>query len=121
MSRADPRRLLEELPDSALLPVSFVRQILIEQEDGGETATDRTVEQAGQILGRQPSTIRAWCNRGLLEGAYRLRGRQWRIPRSAIDALQRAEAERHAAKISSATSNRPSRTVDLGAWRKSAR
>lgn len=62
------------------------------------------------VPGRKPSTVRGWCEAGKLPGAYRLRGREWRIPPAALAAIQQAEHE-------PVTSGGP---VDLGGWRRSA-
>jgi hypothetical protein len=65
---------------------------------------------------RKPSTIRGWLERGLFPGAYRLRGRDWRVPASGVEAFGQAERQQD-----QAGRERPSprgRTVDLTAWRR---
>lgn len=77
------------------------------------------IAEVAALLGRSPSTIRDYCRKGLLPGAYRQRGRDWRIPWSAITAFHEAEAQRHAAEVSPPP--RKTKTegkTDLGAWRK---
>ena len=68
------REILDGLPDTATLPVSFVRELVREVESVGH-APDLTVAQAGAILDRSPSSVRTWCASGVLE-AYRFRGRR---------------------------------------------
>lgn len=88
-----------------------------EQHGPGDVTADLTAEQAGQLLGRSASTIREYARAELLENAYRQRGREWRIPRAAITAFQRAAA---AARTAPAEQRRAAQggAVDLGAWRK---
>ncbi len=50
-----------------------------------------TVSEAGAVLHRRPSTIRQWCAGGLFEGAVKLRGRSWCIPRAALLAFVERE------------------------------
>jgi excisionase family DNA binding protein len=46
--------------------------------------TDMTAEEVGQHLGRAPSTVRNLCAAGEFPGAYKLNGKDWRIPREAL-------------------------------------
>jgi hypothetical protein len=62
---------------------------------GALLEVDLTPEEAGAALHRSPVTVRAYCSAGLLTGAYRWRGRQWRIPRASLEALQAAERKAH--------------------------
>jgi hypothetical protein len=84
-------------------------------------AIDLTVEQAAEKFRNgkfrcSQSTVRTWCAQGLLPGAYRRRGREWRIPAAAIVEMQRRESERATAeRRASATNQTP---ADLGAWRR---
>jgi hypothetical protein len=90
-------RLAQALPDGTAVPVprAWLLEILEGTEAPGATSAplgmDLTPEEAGAALHRSPVTIRAYCNAGLVPGAYRLRGRQWRIPRAALEAFQEAE------------------------------
>lgn len=63
-----------------------------ESRQPADVAVDQTVKQVAERFGRQASTVRTWAERGLLPGAYRLNGREWRIPSSAIAALQKSQA-----------------------------
>jgi excisionase family DNA binding protein len=76
---------------------------------------DLTVEEVAAHFGKGTSTVRTWLGRGELPGAYRLHGREWRIPRSAIETLQRAEAKRQA---SAAEPAKMPPAVDLSDWRR---
>jgi excisionase family DNA binding protein len=89
-------------PGSAIsLPVDWLRQQLETAEmvhggtpGGAPALDDLTVESAGKQLGRSASTLRTWCAAGLIPGAYRLRGREWRIPPAALQAMLDREAEK---------------------------
>jgi hypothetical protein len=48
------------------------------------TAGDLTLEEVADQVHRAPSTVRGWLNAGLVAGAYKLRGRDWRVPPSAL-------------------------------------
>jgi hypothetical protein len=82
-------RLAQALPSGTALPVprEWVLELLGGLDVPKPTATalelDLTPEETGAALHRSPVTIRAYANAGLFKGAYRLRGRQWRIPRAA--------------------------------------
>jgi hypothetical protein len=67
---------------------------------------DLTVPQLAARFGRQPVTVRAWLTAGRFAGAYRLNGRDWRVPMSAVTVFE--EAVRKAVQ--------PVKT--LGAWRR---
>lgn len=85
---ADPETLLA-LPDTALVPVGWVRELIEGLDSGGREheALGLTVQQVADETGRAVSTVRTWCADGRLPGAKRLRGREWRVPRSALRAL----------------------------------
>ena len=103
------------LPDAATVPVGFIRTFLDPAHAPDDVLQDLTLGRAGELLERSVSTVRTWCQLGKLRGAYRLEGREWRIPRASIrDFLA---AQRNGA--STMHTNVPSRaTVDLGAWKK---
>jgi excisionase family DNA binding protein len=90
-------RLAQALPESTAVPVprAWLLELLAgvpsPQQAPGAIEIDLTPEEAGSALQRSPVTIRAYCAAGLLPGAYRMRGRQWRIPRTALEAFQAAE------------------------------
>jgi excisionase family DNA binding protein len=65
---------------------------------------DLTAAELAAQLHRSPSTIRDWCERGRFEAAYKLNGRDWRIPQAAVEAF-----------LSEQRGNGP--VAQLGAWR----
>ena len=46
-----------------------------------------TVGELATRFHRSASTIRDWCEHARFEGAYKLNGRDWRIPHVALDAF----------------------------------
>jgi hypothetical protein len=111
-------------PGSAIsLPVDWLRQQLETAEvvhggtpGGAPALDDLTVESAGKQLGRSASTLRTWCGAGLIPGAYRLRGREWRIPPAALRTMLDKQAE---AKTDIAPGRRKGKGK-LSDWRKHA-
>jgi excisionase family DNA binding protein len=77
------------------------------QTEQSAARADFTVAELATRFHRSASTVRDWCEHARFEGAYKLNGRDWRIPLAALDAFlaeQRAEKqEKHASP--------------LGAWR----
>src|SRR5207245_1327497 len=57
---------------------------------------DLTIRDLAQLFGKQPSTVRAWVERGDFPGAYKLHGKEWRVPVSAVEAFQNGERRRTA-------------------------
>lgn len=92
-------RLLEDLPPGG--SVTFQRSALEElleastEPRGGreEPIADLTVPELAKELNRSESTVRGWCADGLINGAYKLRGREWRIPRAAARRFLEREAD----------------------------
>src|SRR5207245_11563437 len=64
---------------------------------------DLTIRELAQLFGKQRSTVRAWVERGDFPAAYKLHGKEWRIPVSAVEAFQNRQRR--------ATSN-----AGLSAW-----
>ena len=108
------KAIIEGMPqDGAVqLPVAFLSRLI--EAEAADSGMGRllTLEEAGDIVGRSPGTIRTWANSGQLEGAFKLQGRSWRIPESAIQLFverqQSGEYEPPTVRNGS---------VDLGAWR----
>ena len=50
-----------------------------------------TTEEAAERLGRSEWTVRQWCNKGQVKGAYKVRGKgrtgEWRLPHDAVQVL----------------------------------
>ena len=115
------RQIVAAVPNGAsvTLPVAELRGWIEEDgeeltHDGQALVVDLTVEDIAQQFDRTPACVRGWCRAGRLPGAYRLNGREWRIPRAALAAYIEAEksgqSNGRAAVLSGA--------VDLGAWRR---
>ena len=95
------------------MPASEVLERLpVNTGEAVDTLGALDVEQAGEALGRSASTVREYCRAGLLEGAYRQQGREWRIPVAAIGKFQIEQAATNATTVTSLGS------TDLAAWRK---
>ena len=105
--RARLRAVVDPMPtgSAVTLPVDTLRAWL-EEDAAGPDTVDPTAADVASLLRRAPSTIRTWCAQGRLPGAYRCRGREWRVPRSALRALRRNHE-----LVDRDT------PVDLGAWR----
>ena len=104
-------RLVADLPaDSAVsVRVDHLRELLAGLEPAAPPRlVDRTCAEVALLMNRKASTIRGWCDLGLLPGAYRLHGREWRIPEAAVTALNAKAPHR---------SSQPTPRVDLGGWR----
>ena len=100
-----PREVLGELLDELIHPSGDAREV-----------RDLTLSDVASRVGRALSTVRGWCSSGRLLGAYRLNGRDWRVPAAALDAFLRGQEERRARPARGT-----SRTTDLSAWRRDGR
>lgn len=83
---------LESLPGDALMPVRWIRELVDGLEMDETAGIGLTVQEVADATDRAPSTVRTWCAEGRLPGAKRLRGREWRIPRSALKRLLEVDA-----------------------------
>src|SRR5258708_15500182 len=79
------------MPPGSLVP----RDWLLEQLSGGSSTplespalVDLPIGELARLFGKRPSTVRAWVERGDFPGAYKLHGKEWRVPASAIKAFQ---------------------------------
>jgi helix-turn-helix protein len=86
---------LERLREAAaLLPagtsLTVTREALLEALGGVDrpVGPDLTVAELSERFHRAPSTIRAWCEAGRFPDAYRLNGRDWRVPPAALEAFR---------------------------------
>ena len=113
------RALAEALPPGTPIPVpaEVLRELL-----GGEgraegmptvVPADLTVCDLAVRFGRKPSTVRGWCEVGRFPGAYRLHGREWRIPAVALATFE-AEARNGSKPVSPMSRRKP---ANLGTWR----
>lgn len=119
MTLSDFRSWLATLAEAhATIPAeqALKRLPLVADGAGGDDLAALDVEAAGKALGRSSSTIRDYCRSGLLEGAYKQRGKQWKVPRPAIAAFHRREFED--AEAAAKTTCNGKGTTDLSAWRK---
>lgn len=114
-------RLLEDLPPggSVTLTRSSLEELLESSTEAPapreKTIGDLTVQDLAEELDRSESTVRGWCADGLIEGAYKLRGREWRIPRAAARRFLKREANGEKVRPTRVLSR--GQEVSLGDWR----
>ncbi len=96
------RAALAAMPPGALVP----RDWLLEQLTDGSAGVpapvapaplalvDLTIRDLAQVFVKRPSTVRAWVERGDFPGAYKLQGKEWRVPPSALEAFQSLQRQR---------------------------
>ncbi len=90
------REALTAMPPGTLVPRDWVLARLPEDTQGVPPAVtpalprrvDLTIRDLAQLFGKQPSTVRSWVERGDFPGAYKLHGKEWRVPVSAVDSFQ---------------------------------
>jgi len=98
------REALTAMPPGTLVPRDWVLARLPEDTQGVPPAVtpalpcrvDLTIRDLAKLFGKQPSTVRAWVERGDFPGAYKLQGKEWRVPASAVEAFQNAQRRRTA-------------------------
>ena len=84
------------MPPGTLVPRDWVLEHLSNGFAGVPVAeapalparVDLTIRDLAQLFGKQPSTVRAWVERGDFAGAYKLHGKEWRVPESGVEAFQ---------------------------------
>jgi Helix-turn-helix domain len=74
---------------------------------------DLTVSDLARRFGRHGSTVRAWVERGLFPGAYRLQGREWRVPAAGLQAFEAGQRKCGTGQ----QGPKAGHPVDLAAWR----
>ncbi len=89
------------MPSGTLVPRDWVLEKLSEGVPAVEiptlpTRVDLSIRELARLFGKQPSTVRAWVERGDLPGAYKLHGKEWRVPVSAVEAFQNGQRRRTA-------------------------
>jgi excisionase family DNA binding protein len=95
------RELAERLPPGGSLTLTREGLLDLATADDGESEqpaapADFTVAELASRFHRSASTVRDWCEHGRFEGAYKLNGRDWRVPPAAVDAFlaeQRGEKQ----------------------------
>lgn len=116
------RTLADLLPDGAAvtLPVSLIRSWLIQSgsADPHNDKADMTVAEVASLLSRSPQTVRTWIRQGDLD-AYKLRGREYRVTRGALEAFSGHEQDRAAPRSSMHSSG--GQPANLGSWRNAKR
>ena len=108
------KAIINGLPEggSVSLPVTWLRDLLDAEGDSPGMGRLLTLEEAGEIVRRSPSTVRTWLNTSRLDG-FKLNGRAWRIRESALlSFIERQESGEH-----EPPTIRSSRPVELGDWR----
>jgi hypothetical protein len=115
--RSDLEAITRGMPpgSSVTLPTDWLRGRL--EEEGGEVSPPDsllTLEQIADRVGRAGSTVRTWCNLGHFEGAFRLNGRDWRVPESALRRYLEGQTETGEAPGRAGVG----READLGSWRR---
>ena len=111
------RDLADRLPpgSSITLAGAWLREQLEDVPPDGAVLSDGdlTIAQLATRFGRAPSTVRAWIEAKRFPGAYKLRGREWRVPPAAIAAFTDAERRQPpAVRAGHATASK------LSDWRK---
>lgn len=90
------RAVVATLPPGALLPRDWLLEQLAATSPtpppsaapAAPPRVDLTVGDLARLFGKQPSTVRGWVERGDFPGAYKLHGKEWRVPASSIEAFQ---------------------------------
>lgn len=92
------RGALSAMPPGTLVPRDWLVQQLAVLDGSPaplsptpQTGADLTIPGLALLFGKRPSTVRGWVERGDFPGAYKLHGREWRVPASAIQAFQDAQ------------------------------
>jgi len=85
------RELAERLPSGGSLTLTRDGLLTLAASDGDQAdqavapQADFTVAELAARFHRSASTVRDWCEHGRFEGAYKLNGRDWRIPQATVD------------------------------------
>jgi hypothetical protein len=94
------RELAQRLPPGGSLTLTRDGLLGLAAADEGQpnqppARADFTIAELAARFHRSASTIRGWCEQGCFEGAYKLNGRDWRVPCGSVDAFlskQRGES-----------------------------
>jgi hypothetical protein len=100
------RVLAEQLPPGSAVPVP--RETLLQLLNSPQAESeDLTIVQAAGMLHRSPATVRLWCAQGMIPGALRWRGREWRIPRLGLEEFRERDGKPQAGGRTSRRVRRP--------------
>jgi len=121
----DLRELVERLPPGGA--VTLPREALLEVLAGLQTSAEYTVAQIADRLHRSPSTVRGWCEAGRFADAFKLNGKDWRVPVVAFEAFVSGQRQQCAPALRAVTrrseKSRPRgrrEATSLGDWSKEA-
>jgi hypothetical protein len=106
MTLEDLRELAARLPPGS--SVTLPRDELLEavgEPNQAQPSAGLTIAQLAARFYRFPSTVRAWVEAGRFPDAYKLEGRDWRVPESSIAVF--IAAQHHG----------PAREQSISAWR----
>ena len=115
------RRAAEALPPGAGLSLSreYLLQVLPADPARVPDVAELSIADVARKFGRSASTVRGWLEDGRLPGAYKLRGRSWRIPPAALDAFLEDQQGGPTSPPQPGPALRLKRGQSLGDWRKS--
>ena len=90
------RAAVAAMPPGALVPRDWLLEELTDGSPGRPAPVapapmalvDLTIRDLAKVFGKRPSTVRAWVERGDFPGAYKLHGKEWRVPVSSVGAFQ---------------------------------
>jgi hypothetical protein len=110
------RRMADGIPDggSVVLPAEWLRRRLADAPEDAP-GEEIGVAEVAEAFGRSESTVREWFREGLVPGAYKLRGSEWRAP---ADAIQKMRAAERQPKSPAREAIDAAPTEDLRAWRR---
>ncbi len=113
MTLDDLRELAARLPagSSVTLPRDALSEA-VGEPSRSQPSAGLTVAELATRFHRATSTVRAWVEAGRFKDAYKLEGRDWRIPECSVTAFIAAQ-ERGPTRLSSIPANQPS----ISDWR----
>jgi Helix-turn-helix domain len=88
---------LRGMPPGSLVPRDWLLEQLgestseIPAPEAPEVVVDLKIDDLAKLFGKRPSTVRGWVERGDFPGAYKLNGKEWRVPASGVKAFQDAQ------------------------------
>ncbi len=115
--------ILLRLPPNALVPAGWVLEHLAAKAEPPvpADAPDLSVVAFARLIGRSEATVRAWCGRSAIPGAYKLPGDRrraaWRIPAASVVAFRERLKAPPLSAVAAATDPEPRGGADITAWR----